>query len=114
MANLYADENFPLPAVVELRHLGHDVLRAQEAGQAGQQIPDPQVLAFAVSQARSVIALNYRHFVKLHKQPASHCGIVVCTRHTDLLTLAQRIHQAILAESPLTNKLVRVNKPHVP
>lgn len=26
MARLYADENFPLPVVEELRRLGHDVL----------------------------------------------------------------------------------------
>ena len=39
MANLYADENFDYGAVVELRLLGHDVLRAQAAGQANQGIP---------------------------------------------------------------------------
>jgi hypothetical protein len=114
MAELDTDENFPLPTVVELRLLGHDVLRAQDAGQAGQKIPDPQVLAFAISQGRAVVTLNYRHFVKLHKQATSHCGIVVCTRHTDFLALGQRIHQAILANTPLPNKLVRVNKPQVP
>ena len=32
MARLYANENFPLPVVEELRHLGHDVLTMQEAG----------------------------------------------------------------------------------
>src|SRR6516164_5330908 len=36
---LYADENFPLPVVEELRRLGHDVLTAQEDG--GQSTPDP-------------------------------------------------------------------------
>ena len=34
---LYADEDFPLPAVVELRRLGHDVLTAQEDGRSGTQ-----------------------------------------------------------------------------
>ena len=32
MARLYADENFPLPVVEELRQLGHDVLTIQESG----------------------------------------------------------------------------------
>lgn len=34
MALLYADENFSYPVVKHLRLLGHDVLTAQEAGQA--------------------------------------------------------------------------------
>ncbi len=40
MARLYADENFSLPVVEQLRQLGHDVLTCQEAGQADQGIPD--------------------------------------------------------------------------
>ena len=40
MARLYADENFPFPAVEELRRLGHDVLTSHEGGQAGQAVPD--------------------------------------------------------------------------
>lgn len=35
MARLYANENFPLPAVEVLKNLGHDVLTMLEAGQAG-------------------------------------------------------------------------------
>ena len=31
MARLYADENFPQPAVERLRELGHDVQTVQEA-----------------------------------------------------------------------------------
>ncbi len=46
MARLYSNENFPLPVVVELRRLGHDVLTVQEAGKANQEIPDDEVLAF--------------------------------------------------------------------
>jgi hypothetical protein len=33
-----------------LRALGHDALTVQEAGNAGDGIPDPEVLAFAVKQ----------------------------------------------------------------
>ena len=38
MAQLYANENFPLPVVEGLRRLGHDVLTSLEAGKAGQSI----------------------------------------------------------------------------
>jgi Domain of unknown function (DUF5615) len=38
MARLYADEDFPLPVVEELRRLGHDVRTVQEAGRANQGI----------------------------------------------------------------------------
>ena len=33
---LYADENFPLRVVEELRRLGHDVITAYEDGKANQ------------------------------------------------------------------------------
>jgi hypothetical protein len=49
---LYADEDFPLTTVVELRRLGHDVLTAHEDGRTAT--PDPDVLARAMrSVARS-------------------------------------------------------------
>jgi hypothetical protein len=38
LARLYADENFPQPAVERLRALGHDVLTVQEAGKAQQKL----------------------------------------------------------------------------
>jgi predicted nuclease of predicted toxin-antitoxin system len=114
MANLYADENFPYEVVETLRQLGHDVVTAREAGQANQKIPDPQVLAFAVSLGRAVLTLNRRHYIKLHKQTRSHMGIVICTYDDDYVALAQRIHQALLAETSLDNKLLRINKPNRP
>ena len=44
---LYADENFPLRVVEELRRLGHDVLTALEDGRANQSITDNDLLARA-------------------------------------------------------------------
>lgn len=35
-ARFYANENFPLPVVEELRRLGHDVLTIQETGHPDQ------------------------------------------------------------------------------
>ena len=49
MARLYANENFPLPVVEELRRLGHDVRTVQEMGKGNQAVPDEEVLAFAIS-----------------------------------------------------------------
>ena len=66
MARLYANENFPLQVVRELRGLGHDVLTTQNAGRVGQAISDEDVLAFAIQERRAVITLNRRHFVRLH------------------------------------------------
>ena len=40
MARFYADENFPLAAVLALRRLGHELLTTTEAGQSGLRIPD--------------------------------------------------------------------------
>lgn len=114
MALLYADENFALSVVTELRSLGHDVLTAQQAGQANQRIPDSQVLAFAASQGRTVLTFNRRHFVRLHQQTVSttpHAGIIACTEDDDAAALALRIHQAITPLSSLANQLIRIHKP---
>jgi hypothetical protein len=67
MALVYADENFAYPVVAHLRSLGHDVLTAQQAGQANQRIPDPLVLAFATAQGRAVLTFNRRDFFRLHQ-----------------------------------------------
>lgn len=114
MAKLYADENFSFPIVVELRRLSHDVLTAQEAGQAQQRIPDAQVLAFAIAGGRAVLTHNRPHFVRLHRITSPHCGIIVCTRDDDAAAVAGRIDQAISALPSLDNQLIRVNLPATP
>lgn len=117
MALLYGDENFDHPIVAQLRNMGHDVLTAQQAGQAHQGILDPQVLAFATGQGRAVLTFNRRHFVRLHQRmilSGTHAGIIVCTKDDDVTALAQRIHQAITALPSLMNQLVRIRKPPSP
>ncbi len=74
MASLYADEDFSLPVVRELRRLGYDVLTVQEAGQADQRIPDGTVLAFATTAGRAVLTFNRRHFIRLHLTVVVHRG----------------------------------------
>jgi hypothetical protein len=114
MSLLYADENFPCGAVVELRALGHDVLTAFEAGQANQKIADARVLAYAIGLGRAILTTNRRHFIKLHKTTSRHSGIVVCTDDKDVSALAQRIHQAVTTAGALDDKLLRIRKPRIP
>ena len=79
MARLYANENFPLPVVLELRRLGHDVLTIVDTGKASQAVPDDEVLSFASAQGRVLLTLNRKHFIRLHHDRPDHAGIVVCT-----------------------------------
>ena len=110
MARLYANENFPLPVVEELRLMGHDVLTIQETGGAGQAITDEDVLAFAVRDARAVMTLNRKHFIDRHRRRPDHAGIIVCTLDLNFVSQAHRIHTAIASEPELIRKLIRVNR----
>lgn len=84
---------------------------AIEAGNAGQRIPDEQVLAFAISNNRAVLTFNRRDFIRLHNLQPIHSGIIVCKEDQDWNGLATRINQAISAVETLNGKLVRVNRP---
>lgn len=109
MAKIYADEQFPRPVVELLRELGHDVLTVQESGNAG--FTDPEVLKFATANDRIVLTQNRRDFKKLHQLNSSHGGIIVCTEDRDVLALTTRIHNAIIAEEFLAEKIVSVVRP---
>ena len=111
MAKLYSNENFPFPAVVELRRLGHDVLTVSEAGKAEQAIPDEEVLAFATEQERAVLTINRKHFVALHRLSPHHAGIIVCTLDADFVGQAQRIDLTLRENADLRGQLLRVNRP---
>lgn len=113
MAKLYANENFDFAIVEILRRLQHDVLTTLEAGNANQNIPDEQVLAFAHAQNRIVVTFNYQDFKKLHRLFPIHSGIIICTEDKDITALAHRIHQALeSAGGDLENQLVRINRPN--
>jgi predicted nuclease of predicted toxin-antitoxin system len=111
MARLCSDEQFPFPVVEFLRLLGHDVLTVQAAGNAGQKIPDSEVLDFAIEENRSVITLNRSDFIQLHKIRPHHVGIIVCSDDRNWEALANRIDRAINIEESLTDRLIRVNRP---
>jgi hypothetical protein len=110
MARRYASGNFPLPAVEELRRLGHDLLTTMEAGHAGLAVSDAEVLAQATAQGRAVLTFNRRHFIRLHAESPRHAGIIVCIFDVDFAALARRIDAAIRAMPALEGKLLRVNR----
>jgi hypothetical protein len=110
MARLYANENFPMATVEELRRLGHEVLTTQEAGQSGLAVSDEQVLIYATTEQRAVLTFNRRHFIRLHAKQPQHAGIIVCTFDPDFARLARRIHEAISAVADLRGQLLRVNR----
>ncbi len=111
MARLYADENFPLPVVEELRTLGHDILTMQEDGKTNQSYRDAAVLATASAAQRAVLTANRKHFIQLHRVSSTHYGIIVCTFDPDFVGQARRIDQAIRSYDSLAGELIRVNKP---
>jgi hypothetical protein len=114
MARLYGDEDFSYPVIEELRRFGHDVLTAQEAGQANLSVPDSDLLSFAIAQDRAVLTFNRRHFINLHRMVSTHRGILVCTRDPDSVGLAGRIDRAIVGCPSLENQLLRINRPPAP
>jgi len=110
VARLYANENFPLPAVEELRRLGHDVVTTVETGQAGLATSDAEVLAQATAQGRAVLTFNRRHFIRLHAETPRHAGIIVCIFDVDFAALATRINAAIRAMPALEGQLLRIKR----
>jgi hypothetical protein len=106
----YADENFPLPVVEELRRRGHDVLTTAEAGQG---VADEAVLAFAHTRGRAVLTHNRKHFRSLHDAGHPHSGLVLCTEDMNFVAPGTRIDAAIGVAGDLTGQLIRINRPRV-
>ncbi|MFN3648297.1 MAG: DUF5615 family PIN-like protein [Armatimonadota bacterium] len=114
MARFLADENFPLACVRVLRQLGHDVLTSVEAGVANQRLSDAQLLDCALKAHRTVLTLNRRDFIRLHRENPRHCGILACTRDEDFVALAERIDVAVRDAELLQGRLIRVTRPQEP
>ena len=95
---LYADEDFPLPALRNCARLGHDVVTAQEDGRTAT--PDPDILARAHALGRAVLTHNRRHYERLHRLGAAHSGILSTTQDADHLALAARIDVVLAGQSP--------------
>jgi hypothetical protein len=108
---LYADENFPLRVVEELRRLGHDVITAFEDGKANQSITDQDLISRATELGRAVLTLNRLDFKRLHVQIPHHAGIIICTEDPDRNGQAQRVTESIAHAGELRGKLIRVYRP---
>lgn len=109
---LYADEDFPLTIVEELRRLGHDVVTTQEDGYQGR--PDYEILARAHFLVRPVLTHNRRHFERLHLKGLPHSGIVSATQDPkNPLALAARVDSALSGRFP-GRWHIRVNRPMKP
>ena len=112
MARLFADEDFPLPVINELRRLGHDAVTVLECGRANQRWPDDQVFAHAQKEARVLLTHNRNHFKRLHRQhEPNHCGIMICTTDHDFVGLARRIHEALAGAPSLRGQMIRIYRP---
>jgi predicted nuclease of predicted toxin-antitoxin system len=108
---LYADENFPLRVIEELRRLGQDVLTVFEDGRANQSIIDFDIPARATELGRAIVTLNRVDFKRLHIRMPGHAGIIICTEDPDRIGQAQRIAEAIAEAGDLRAKLIRVYHP---
>jgi hypothetical protein len=113
MAELYADENYPLGIVERLRDLGHNVVTARDLAQSGRGVSDEEVLALATAHGRAVITHNRKDFFRLHRMTnGQHGGIIACTFDPDEQRQAKRISEAIVALGrPLAGELLRVYRP---
>jgi len=111
LALLDADENLPLPAVEALRRLGHDVLTAEEAGQAGRRVTDEAVLAHAQALGRAVLTHNRKHFRNLHNAGHPHGGLILRTADADFSALGSRIDAALATVGNPPGLLIKVDRP---
>ncbi|CAN5639202.1 hypothetical protein BH18ACI1_BH18ACI1_02890 [soil metagenome] len=57
----YADENFPLDVVTELRNLGNDILTALEDERANQKITGEKVLNFREYKNNGICRLRFQN-----------------------------------------------------
>ncbi len=103
----YADENFPLDTVIELRRLGHDVLTMFEDGRANKAIPDEAVLTRATILKRVLLTINRRDFKRLHNADRNHAGILICTFDPDFVNQAFRIDEVYRNSEKVEGTLLR-------
>lgn len=103
---LYADEDFDHGVVAKLRALGHDVVTVMDADRRG--LSDVEQLVHATETGRALITFNRADYHALHRQRATHAGIITCTRDPDVEELAARIHTEIYARAALAGELIRI------
>jgi len=98
MLRYYFDEHMKSVIARQLRLRGIDVLTAQEAGRAGQEIPDPDQLAYATSLGRVTVTRDH-HFEVLAYTHRPHAGIIRLQkedsigRYVEFLEYAARVFE---------------------
>ena len=110
MFRFYANENLTFELVELLRQQGYEVLTSLEAGNANQRIPDDQVLRTATADNRAVLTFNRDDFLRLHRSGVNHSGIIICKDDSDLSGLSQALHDYLMTQEILQNRLLRVLK----
>ena len=85
MAEFLADEDVPMRLNAALRLLGHEVttVRQIDTSKSGSGISDRDVLLFALERSWIVLTCNDKHFRRLHREIAWHCGIVAVRQEND-------------------------------
>jgi predicted nuclease of predicted toxin-antitoxin system len=110
MIKLYANEQFPNDAVIELRKLGYDILTTHDIGKSGKGIADKEVLSFAISLRRAILTFD-KDFFKLHRENSNHYGIILCTENRNYRQLSQIIHAKLSNIPQIEKQLIRITKP---
>lgn len=87
MLRYYFDEHVKGPIARGLRLRGIDIMTAQDAGLADQELPDSFQLKFAARQGR-VLVTEDRDFVALAYSQTPHAGIILLQRP---LTIGQYV-----------------------
>ena len=101
---LLLDEQLSSVIAVQLRSRGQDVVTVAEVGLAGR--PDPEVLAWAISEQRTVVTCNIQDFRPLHAAyltaGTQHFGLVLVSsgyslRRNDLGRVVTALHELLVA-----------------
>jgi hypothetical protein len=100
-----------MPVVEALRSMGHDVVTLFDLEKAGQSLPDDLVLLLATQKDRTLVTMNRKHFLRLHRNQPEHAGIIVCSFDPDFDALARRIHEKLVSTRPLKSNLIRIDRP---
>ncbi|MBE9202344.1 DUF5615 family PIN-like protein [Synechocystis salina LEGE 06099] len=114
MIRLYSNENLSLGLVNQLRQLGYNVLTSYDAGKANQRITDLSVLKDATTDGRCVITFNRNDFIELHLSGLKHKGIIICKEDRDQIGQASIIHDSLINQKILDNRLIRILKQNQP
>ena len=85
---LHLNEHLSPRLAVQLRQYGFDVTSTVEMGMVS--VDDDEQFAFAVSEQRAIVTINFSDFVALHQQYLAdgqdHWGIILSTEEpTDML-----------------------------